>query len=88
MVNVNIRSFNLDGSPSREILQLPQRKHRFSTPDVEEDVMQDDISDQVNFPLATSINLGISHSKYEVRSNGSPIRKNRREQSNESFEKL
>ena len=94
MVNVNIRSFNLDGSPRRELeLPLPNMKNRFSTPpnfeEMEDDTIQeDDAPDQVNFPLMTSINLGISLSKYEVKSNGSPIRKNKRKESNESFEKL
>jgi len=65
MVNVNIRSFNLDGSPKREI-QLPTRKNknRFSSPrKFEEDALFED-NGTANFPLSSSINLGIS--KYDV----------------------
>ena len=76
MVNVNIRSFNLDGSPQREI-QLPNRKkNRFSTPRKFEEDAELDETGTANFPLMTSINLGIS--KYDVKSNGSPVRKNKR----------
>jgi len=77
MVNVNIRSFNLDGSPKRE-LQLPARKmkNRFSSPRKFEEDAELEETEIMNFPLLTSVNLGIS--KYDVKSNGSPVRKNKR----------
>jgi hypothetical protein len=66
---------------------LPNRKkNRFSTPrKFEEDAMLDDAG-ETNFPLMTSVNLGIS--KYDTNSNGSPVRKCKRKDSTESFEKL
>jgi hypothetical protein len=78
MVNVNIRSFNLDGSPKREIQLQPRKmKNRFSSPRKFEESFELEESGTANFPLLTSINLGIS--KYDVKSNGSPVRKNKRQ---------
>jgi hypothetical protein len=51
-------------------------KNRFSTPRKFEEDSEFEERGKANFPLSTSINLGIS--KYDVKSNGSPVRKSKR----------